>query len=231
VLLFFLSCLGLGTLGYALYLVGADIAQSRMEVVRETQRAAQLVALRRRYAVDLAADDPGAHERLGDALREAGYPDAALDAYETSLRLAQTAPQGLTGAGWIAGSGIETKLRVTRLELAQDRDPARFGQTLATRDIVCSRCGNLSAAGARDCPHCSAPLPIDHAFDAIRHDGIRRALIGETGRFTLKLVLLAIALASSFAIADPLLRFTILFAAIITLAVVWLRHIGNPPID
>ena len=170
---------------------------------------------------------PAAHEALGDALRAAGRLAEAVACYETALELeAQAAARGQPfGAGLTTGAGLENKLRLARQEAAGGGQPG-YGQTLATRQQVCRQCGSLNGPRDRACATCGALLPVDHFFDALRGDRMRRDIFREVADALAKLlvVLLALYIASWMSLE---VKGVLLIATVAVLAHRFLRRIGG----
>ena len=204
-----------------------DLLSGPGERRREAARLAEIVAIRRRY-VGMASGDPGAYESLGDALRSAGHAREALDAFESASKLAENAPQGLSSNGWLAGSGLESKLRLIRLEIAQEANPAGFGLTMATREIVCPLCRNLSPPKTLECWNCGHALPVDSLADAWTHLPFRKQVLTDATGFFWKVLIVGIVLACTLAIPEPAVQAATILAAAIVLAALFLKRLGNP---
>ena len=194
---------------------------------RDEQRLAEIVDFRRRY-VGLTVDDPVAHESLGDALRGAGHARAALEAFLEAERLAILAHRGAPDAGPLDGFGLQSKIRLTRLEIAQSERPGDFGLTMATRDVVCPRCKNLAPPKILDCPTCGHPMPTDTMAEAWNHTSFRMGMLTNAQNLFWKVMLLGVAIGCALAIPDPLLKATTLTAAVFVLAFLLLKRIGDP---
>lgn len=92
------------------------------------------------------------------------------------------------------GFGIRNKIRLVQLEMEQDADPARFGQTMLTRQQVCRQCGHLNPYGLRDCESCNAPLPTDTMMDAWRHEVIRAEAIRQAKNLVIGLTIITVSI-------------------------------------
>lgn len=213
--LFFLSVM-IPLLVWVIWLAH-DLWETRTEPKREAARLAEIVALRRRYVgLNQNEADPSAQELLGDALRSAGHAREALEAFEKALSLGSESP------------GLEVKIRLTKLELAQNARPGDFGMTLTTREIVCGTCGNLSPPKTRECPHCARPLPVDSMRDVLRHGPLRALVLSDTKALIVQLLVIAIAIGCAFALPDPTMTASILLAALVVGLFLALRRLGNP---
>lgn len=164
--------------------------------IAEKQEKIQLARRTELHRAMLARSpgSPAAHEKLGDALRTEGDLSAAADAYTEALSLTKYLPSGTMDGGWLSGAGLENKLRLTRSEIAQRKDPEKFGLTTKTRQQICRACAFLGQPEDRDCRNCGAPLPVNGFLDTLRHDGIRHSLIGEAIQAGVLLLVIGIAL-------------------------------------
>jgi hypothetical protein len=206
--------------------VGVDMFRDYLAEKRERDRRAHKAALRRQF-LSRSPDSPAAFELLGDALREADDPQEAMRCYEKALELAANSPPGsATGAGLFAGSGVETKLRLARLEFAETVDPASLGHTMRTRQQICRTCGFLGQAGERDCGQCGAPLPVDTMADAWNHDVMRKSIVSESIQAGIMILIVVVCLfvASWMSIEA---RGCIGIAAIIVIPIRLLKKIGG----
>ena len=208
-------------------LVVKSLLDGPAERRREAQRLAEIVDFRRRY-VGLTVDDPVAYESFGDALRSAGHPRAALDAFQEAQRLGEIAAKGKPESGPLDGFGIESKIRLTRLEIVQNERPEAFGMTMETRDVICPRCKNLSPPKILDCPHCGGPMPTDTMTEAWNHTNFRLNLLTDTRHFFVKVMVLGVAIGCALAIPDALLKAATITAAVFVLAFFILKRIGDP---
>ena len=192
---------------------------------REAARRVQKVALRRRY-LSTAPDSPAAYEQLGDAMREADDPTEAIACYEEAIQLAQASPNGPAGSGWIAGAGLENKLRLARLELAEAVSPAQYGQTMETRQQVCRTCGHLGMPDDTVCRICNAPLPVASMLDTLRNKAMRQGIIGETAMFCLMfgIIILAVCITNSLPV---MLRGAIFIVALLVIPLRLLKKWGD----
>jgi tetratricopeptide (TPR) repeat protein len=141
-------------------------------------------------------DSAGAHEALGDALREAGRIEEAVACYRAALDLEANAPvdaRGVAVGAGRGGTGLAAKLRLAEGEAGRGGQPA-YGQTMATRQQVCRRCGQLNGPQDRACANCGEQMPVDHFLDTLRRDDVRRDLLRETADFLAKLAVIGIAL-------------------------------------
>ncbi len=174
--------------------------QDRRADKQETGRLGDKVEMRRSM-VARAPESPSAHEALGDVLREAGKIHNALAAYQTALDLeTRAAARGETnGALALGGTGLEQKIRLTKLEADQSHGGAAgYGTTLETRQQVCRRCGALNEAQAPACVSCGDALLADRFFDTWRRDDHRTKIKREIIEMVVMVhvVLLAIYFAS-----------------------------------
>ncbi len=192
-----------------------DVWETSAEPRREKQRLAEIVALRQHY-VGRGADDASGYELLGDALRVAGHTQEAQDAFEKALAL---------GSG---SSGLDVKLRLTRLELAQSANPSGFGLTLTTREIVCPRCGRLSPSKATECVHCNASLPLDTLRDVWNHGPLRALVLSDARAAMLQALVICIAIGCALAMPDPAMTAAVILAAVGVALFLFLRRLGNP---
>ena len=176
----------------------------------------------RRQILSVAPNAPGSYESLGDAMRDASFYSEAVACYEEAIDLAAK-QAGPSGSGWIAGAGLETKLKLARLEMAEQIAPS-FGQTLRGRQQICRQCGFLNLPQARSCNTCDAPLPVDSMFDTLKNDDMRRAITRETVQAVamLSIILLALFIASWM---PMLLRLSLAIAAVIVIPIRLLKLI------
>lgn len=198
-----------------------SLSRDRREMRGDQARRDAKVA-ERRLILERMPDSVSAHEGLGDALREAGDLSGALTAYETALRLMATQPN--SGAGQVAGSGLENKVRLTHFELTHD--PAAQGLTLATRQQVCRRCGNLNGPQERACVTCGESLPVDSYFDAWKRDDHRTKILRETAESLAMLVVVVIALAIASGLSREV-KGVLLLSTVIVLTWKGLRRVGG----
>ncbi len=188
------------------------------EHVRETRRRAEVLALRRQY-VGLRPDDPVAQEKLGDALRQAGHPDAAIAAYAAAERLHE---------GGTAGVNLASKIRLTRLDVTEKTRPEVLGQTLTTRESVCPRCGKLNLPHLESCDHCGAALLVSGFWEmATRGGKMRGELLREIGPLLAKFALLLVAIGFATFLPDEV-RFATLIAAVTVVPFAVLKQLGDP---
>lgn len=200
-----------------------DLAGDRAADRREKKRQAEIIATRRRI-VGIAPDSPAAFEKLGDAYRESGHPAEAVAAYEQALEMSANLPPEARGAGHIAGSGLENKLRLARFELTHD--PEAHGETMRTRQQICRRCGILNAPAARTCETCGEPLPVDSFWDPMKRSDIRNPILKETGLAALKLgIVFAAVMTASWMPLE--VKGVLLLSTVIVLAWKFLRTVGG----
>lgn len=189
---------------------------------RKEQARRRAKADERRAVAERLPDSASAREGYGDALREAGDIEGAIAAYEAALRLAGAQNGG--GLGQVAGSGLEGKLRLARFELTHD--PVAEGMTVASRQQVCRRCGNLNGPRDRKCTTCGDSLPVDSYFDTLRRGDHRAAILRETAESLAMLAVVTIALA--FASGLPLeVKGVLLLSTVIVLVWKGLRRVGG----
>lgn len=202
----------------------------RRERRQMQRRIAQKVALRRRLT-EARPDSPAAYESLGDAFRESELPFEAITCYERARALEAERPVeiGSGGTGWIAGAGLETKLRLARLEAAAQATGTgalAHGQTMGTRQQICRRCGALCPAHDRQCENCGGALLVDTMADAWKENRIRRPILREAVNTFAMLFLMLLAL--SVASALPLdVKGALGISATIVLAWRFLRAVGG----
>ena len=148
--------------------------QDRRADKQEAGRLGEKIELRRAMTLR-APESPSAQEAFGDALREAGKIHNALAAYQTALDLeAKSAARGETNGAALGGTGLDQKIRLTKLEADQMHGGAAgYGTTLETRQQVCRRCGALNEARATACASCGDTLLADRFFDTWRRDDHR----------------------------------------------------------
>lgn len=196
--------------------LGHDLWETKAEPRREAKRLAEVVAFRQRYMGVTGGNDPSAHESLGDALKSAGHSREALAAFEQALALGSQS------------SGLEVKIRLMKLDIAQSADPKGFGMTMATRDIICPVCRNLAPAGTLECSHCGAHLPVDTLKDAWSHGPFRRLLLKDARSTALQWFLICLAAACAFAMPDMAMTASILLATLGVVLFLLLRRLGDP---
>jgi ribosomal protein L40E len=195
--------------------------QGRREEQQETARRARVLALRQQY-VGLRPDDPVAQEKLGDALREAGFPEEAIAAYSTAERL---------HAGKPTGANLASKIRLTRLAASEKARPELSRQTLQTRESVCRRCGTLNLPTVEVCAHCGAALLVSGFWETTTRGGkMRGELLREVWPLLGKaaLVMLSVACASFLPWE---VRGAVLIAAVIVVPIVMLKQLGDPTLE
>jgi len=161
--------------GWIVYSSLSDYRRDR----NEARRQAHKVALRRRI-LENQPESVAAYEQLGDALRAADFALDAADCYQRALVLEADQPN--TGAGMLAGSGLDNKLRLTRLEAAQNAGGARatYGQTIRTRQQICRQCGMLGQYTDTECQTCGASLAVNGFFDTLKNKKMVRSMTRET---------------------------------------------------
>lgn len=200
---------------------GVERLQLHQEHALEARRRERVLTLRQRY-VGLRPDDPVAQERLGDALREAGYPAEAIQAFATAERLHSGSP---------AGADLASKIRLTRLELTERTRPEQLGQTLQTRESVCRRCGTLNLPHNEACSHCGAALLVSGFWETATKGGkMRGELMREVWPLLAKAALVVAAIACASFLRYEV-RMAVLIAAVIVVPFAVLRQLGNPTID
>jgi hypothetical protein len=202
-----------------------DYVQDNIAGKLEKEQLARRSELRRQ----MLARNPGspaAHEAMGDALRVEGDLPAAISAYEEALSLSKLIHAGSIASVSQVSGGVENKLRLTKLEMAQTQNPGKYGMTMQTRQQICRSCASLGQPQDRDCRNCGAPLPVDSVFDTLRHEGIRQSLISEGIQSGILLLVISIALliASWMPIE---IRGVIAIAALIVIPMRFLKKIGG----
>jgi hypothetical protein len=205
--------------GWAAWIYAQDNGGDREGQARRRAKVAE-----RQEAVRQNPTSPAAYEQLGDAFREADYLRDAVLCYEKAIELESRGGLSI-GSGWIGGAGVEQKLRLAQLELAQKERPEEHGMTLRTRQQVCHSCGALAMPGDRNCTTCGAPLSVNTMFDTMRHADMRRSLVQESVHFVIGMTIVAVALfvASEMPV---LIRFSIAFATVIVLGWRVLKCVG-----
>ena len=164
----------------------------RLETRRDAGRLGEKIATRRALLARMP-DSPAAHEALGDVLREAGRPDEAVACYQAALDLEARAGDAPLAMGRASGAGLENKLRLARQEADRGGAPV-YGETLATRQQVCRRCGQLNWPQERACVNCGDLLPVDRLFDTVRRRDMRGDIGRETADFLAKITVVMVAL-------------------------------------
>lgn len=195
-----------------------ELLQKRAEERRDDQRRQQILALRQRY-VGARPSDPVAQTMLGDALRQAGHPQAALEAYTQAEILFGSDPGRLE---------LAHKKRLVALEVAESATPEQFNQTLQTRESVCRRCGGLNLPQHKECQHCGAALLVEGFWETAAKGGkLRGELVRELWPLAAKALLVSVAVAcASFLPLE--VRGAVLIATIIVVPIAGLRQLGNP---
>ncbi len=189
----------------------------------EEKRRVQKVELRRQY-VGGNTDSPSAFEGLGDAMREAGMLEEAIAAYQIAKELIEKGGKN-QGGGYFPGAGLDSKLRITQVELAQERSPELYESTMRTRPPICSKCGHLGMPFDRDCQTCGAPLPVDSFFDTWKHKGIRNSIIRDTGQMVAGLCIVWAAMLIVDSLPD-LMRLSVSVAAVFVIPLRLLKRVG-----
>jgi ribosomal protein L40E len=198
----------------------SDRADRTPQWVRDAEKIEQ-----RRAALVRAPDSPASHEFLGDALRAGGRYEEARTAYETARRLMEEHEP--RGAGHIGGGGLDNKLRLVTLDIAEEEERrASYRDRVNRREMVCRRCGYVNAPDASHCDRCEGGLLTNTVADAWRRDDIRHPLLREVreGAAILFVVLLAVYLASWMPIE---IKGVLLLSTVIVLVVKGLRAITD----
>lgn len=173
--------------------------QDRRADKQEIGRLGEKIEMRRAMVAKMP-QSPSAQEALGDALREAGKVHNAIAAYQAALDLeAKSAARGETNGAALGGTGLEQKIRLTKLEADQSHGGvAGYGTTLETRQQVCRRCGALNAPQDPTCASCGETLLADRFFDTWRRDDHRTKIKREVieSLVMIHVVLLALYFAS-----------------------------------
>jgi len=175
--------------GWITYSFVADQAADSQRVKQDNEKVAY-----RRKAVEMHPDSAGAYESLGDALREADQYAEALSAFEAAKNLMEAG--GGDGAGLIGGSGLENKIRLTRMDLedAQRSTGSSYTERLASRESFCRQCGTLNSADAKKCVACGRDLPVNTIIETWQRDDIRRPILREFGQSVIMITIVVIAL-------------------------------------
>ena len=178
-----------------------------------------------RAGVHRSPQSPGSHESLGDALREAGRYRDALIAYENAQTLMTEAGAG--GSGILGGSGIDTKIRLVRLDIKEDAErPASYAKQVTRRESVCRRCSLVNTPTAVHCASCGSDLPTNSFGETWIRDDIRKPLLREAREGFVVMAVILFALYMSNAL--PLeVRGTLLFSTVVVLVWKGLRAITN----
>ena len=71
-------------------------------------------------------------------------------------------------------------------------------------------------------------MPVDTFAEAFNHTTFRTSVLTDTRNFAWKLLLLGVAIACALAIPDPALQAATIFAAVLVLAFLLLKRIGDP---
>ncbi|GAB4467423.1 MAG: hypothetical protein OHK0029_39370 [Armatimonadaceae bacterium] len=162
-----------------------------------------------------------------DAEQALAIPQEEEDALAMApVAAPRTAPVISNALDHTGGTGLETKLRLTRLELEQMQDPEQFGQTLRTRQPVCRICGNLAGSNDRDCPFCGAPLPVNTLLETMQHQVIRHEILrgGMWVGIHLGIVGICIWLVGWL---PPLAKISVIIASVIVIPLRLLQKIGD----
>lgn len=117
----------------------------------------------------LIARDPqniGAHEALGDSLRDAGRLEEAQTAYHGALEAG--ADRFLDGSARAKLRGIDREKRAR----GESRQPLH---SPAGELYFCRRCGTPNPPDARACDACGETIGCDSFLDALRDPGVRQA--------------------------------------------------------
>jgi len=117
----------------------------------------------------LIARDPqniGAHEALGDSLREAGHLEEAQTAYHAALEAGAGRPDDGSARAKLRGLDRDKHARL------ETRQPLRSPQNEL---YFCRRCGAANPPDARACEACGETIAYDSFFDALRDPGVRQA--------------------------------------------------------
>lgn len=195
--------------------------QDHVEQKRDAERRAEILALRQRY-VGIRSDVPGAHEMLGDALRQAGHAQEAVAAYEKAKTLFPTVA---------AGQHLDAKIRLARLEIAETTNPEFFRQTLATRESICRRCGLLCPASEENCTQCGTPLLVSGFFETLtKGKRMRGDLIRELWPIAAKTAVILIAIGTA-SFLSPEVKICLLVATVIVVPFTVLKQIGDPTLE
>lgn len=195
-----------------------ELLQHHNEHAREEKRRQEILKLRQRY-VGARPQDPAAQTMLGDALRQAGYPEAAIEAYSEAEKLY---------GGAAAGADLAQKKRLTALDIEVKTRPEKFGHTLQTRESVCRRCGALNLPNLKECAHCGAALLVEGFWETAAPGGkMRGDLLKEVWPIVGKTALVMVATAAATFLPWEI-RGAVLIATIIVVPLMWLRSVGNP---
>jgi len=198
--------------------------QSFAEHSSQSRRDTRKIEMRRADCAR-SPQSPGSHESLGDALREAGRYRDALTVYENAKALMTEAGAG--GAGILGGSGIDTKIRLVRLDIKDDADrPASYVEQVTRRESVCRMCSLVNAPTAKHCTSCGSDLPTDSFGETWIRDDIRKPLLREAREafVVMAVVLFALYMSNSLPLE---VRGTLLFSTVIVLTWKGLRAIGG----
>lgn len=190
----------------------------------QTRRNTRKIEARRADCLR-SPQSPGSHESLGDALREAGRYRDALVAYENAQALMTQAGAG--GAGVVGGSGIDTKIRLVRLDIKEDDERSTpYAEQVTRRESVCRRCSLVNAPTATHCASCGSDLPTNSFGETWLRDDIRKPLLreGREAFVVMAVVMCALYMSNSLPLE---VRGTLLFSTVIVLVWKGIRAIGD----
>ncbi len=198
----------------------SDRADRTPQWVRDAEKIEQ-----RRAALARHPDSPASYESLGDALRAGNLYEEAHTAYETARGMMERHEP--LGGGHIGGGGLDNKLRLVALDLAEEKERrGAYSARVNRRETVCRRCGCVNPPDATHCVRCEGGLLADTVRDAWRRDDIRYPILREVreGAVIVAVVLFALYLASWMPLE---IRGVLLLATIIVLTVKGLRAITD----
>ena len=126
-----------------------------------------------------------------------------------------------------AGYGLDNKIRLVQLEIAQNANPEKYGHSIATREQTCRMCGFLNGPDRTHCANCGIALPVQTFLDTLHSRDMRQEFIRDVTRVGLNL---AIVFTCIWFVSwlDPLAKFSIAFAALIVIPMKLLQRLGDP---
>lgn len=125
------------------------------------------------------------------------------------------------------GYGLDNKIRLAQLEIAQNADPDKYGQSIPTREQTCRRCGALNGPDQTNCTTCGAALPVQTFLDTLHNRDMRKEFKHDVTRVGLNL---AIVLTCIWFVSwlPPLAKFSVTVASLIVIPMKLLQRLGDP---
>ncbi len=148
----------------AIAVAGGLWARGELARRERVRRDVHREALRR--LIERDPQNIGAHEALGDALREAGHLEEAQAAYHGALDAG--ADRFLDGSARAKLRGIDREMRAC----VEGRQPLH---SPAGELYFCRRCGAANPPDARTCEACGETVGCDTFLAALRDPGVRQA--------------------------------------------------------